>query len=48
MGGGVAFFCGASARLPALDFLSPISWLLSSLAPWLLGSLDGAYPSALL
>jgi len=39
MGGGVAFFCGASARLPALDFLSPISWLLSSLAPWLLGSL---------
>jgi hypothetical protein len=29
----VSAFCGASTRLPASDFLSPISWLL---APWLL------------
>jgi len=28
-----AFFCGASTRLPASDFLSPISWLLGFLAP---------------
>jgi hypothetical protein len=32
----VSAFCGASTRLPASDFLSPISWLL---VPWLLGSL---------
>ena len=36
--GSVGFFCGASTRLPASDFLTPISWLLGSLAPWLRSS----------
>jgi hypothetical protein len=35
--GGVGLFGGALTRPPASDFLSPISWLLGSLAPWLPG-----------
>ena len=35
-GGWRRLFCGASPRLPASDFLSPISWLLGSLAPGVL------------
>jgi hypothetical protein len=34
-----AFIAAPQLELPASDFLSPISWLLGSLAPWLLGSL---------
>ena len=45
MGGGVGFFFAApSTRLPASDFLSPIS---GSLAPWLLLAGAPSGPDAL-
>ena len=33
-----AFIAAPQLELPASDFLSPISWLLGSLAPWLLAA----------